>query len=296
MAMSVHNGAAQLPATLDSIFAQTETDFELIVVDDGSTDATPVILAACGDSRLRVITQPNAGLTRALIRACAEATAPVIARHDCGDTSHPDRFLRQLAALTSDGGLVLVSCATAFHAPEGEMLYVATGDGEEVRHSLLADGVDAIRGLTHHGSAMFSRQAYVQAGGYRSQFYFAQDLDLWVRLASVGRVAFVPEVLYHARVDPDAISATYRTKQIETARLILEIRDRPEQAAALLVQAATLRSASRPPDLFARARALHFIASCLRREGDSAWRSYARRALRCNPLQIRTWALFVRRP
>ena len=66
--MSVYNGAGALAATLDSILAQTERDFELIVVDDGSTDATPQILAACTDARLRVITQSNLGLTRALIR------------------------------------------------------------------------------------------------------------------------------------------------------------------------------------------------------------------------------------
>jgi glycosyltransferase involved in cell wall biosynthesis len=85
--MSVLNGAGDLARTLDSIFAQTERDFELIVIDDGSTDDTPSILARQSDPRIRVITQPNEGLTRALIRGCEAARAPLIARHDCGDVS-----------------------------------------------------------------------------------------------------------------------------------------------------------------------------------------------------------------
>src|SRR5438132_1427436 len=76
--MSVYNGAAHLRPTLDSIASQTLRDVEIIVVDDGSTDATGDILreAAGRDARIRIITQENRGLTRALIRGCATATAP----------------------------------------------------------------------------------------------------------------------------------------------------------------------------------------------------------------------------
>src|SRR5205085_6871586 len=107
--MSVYNGADELARTLDSIFAQTERDFELIVVDDGSTDATPSILSRQTDPRMRVLTQTNQGLTRALIRGCDAAVAPIIARHDCGDVSHPDRFAKQLRAF-DDADVVLTAC------------------------------------------------------------------------------------------------------------------------------------------------------------------------------------------
>lgn len=286
--MAVYNGAADLPATLDSIFAQSERDFELIVVDDGSTDATPSILAAQNDPRLRVIRQENAGLTRALIRGCEEARADVIARHDCGDRSHPERFRKQLESL--QGEVVLVSCATRYEGPEGEKLYVARGDGEAVRRSLLHDGVDSIRGLTHHGSAMFRRDAYLAAGGYRPQFRFAQDLDLWVRLAKMGTIVFRDEELYVARVDTNAISWTNRNEQIETARIILALRDDPSPE--LLERAARVQKKKRTRR--GEARALYFIASCLRREGDDRWRDYARRARKRDPLNLRAWALLLR--
>ena len=287
--MAVFNGAAQLEPTLDSIFAQTERDFELIVVDDGSTDATPEILRRCNDLRLRVLTQAkNEGLTPSLVRGCTEARGAVIARHDCGDWSHPERFAKQMAVLEHAPDVVLVSCFTRYRAPGGEELYVSEGDGEAVRRSLREDSVDDIRGLSHHGSAMFRRDDYAAAGGYRTQFRVAQDLDLWVRLAARGRVAFVPEVLYEAVIEPGAISAHKRAEQFEAARIALALRDGQEPGTRPL-----------PPPVSARraeAGTLYFIASCLRRRRDPSWRTYAGRALRRNPLLLRAWLLFVRRP
>lgn len=278
--MSVYNGAASLEATLQSIYAQSVGDFELIVVDDGSTDATPSILAAQTDPRLRVITQPNTGLTRALIRGCSEARAALIARHDAGDRSHPDRFGKQLALIESDPSIVLVSCTTSYVAPRGERLYVVRGDADAVQRSLREDGVDAIRGLTHHGSAMFRRDAYLAAGGYRAAFWFAQDLDLWVRLAREGRIAFVDDVLYEARVEVDAISSTNRAEQFALARISLAIRDNPDRESELLAEAMKIGPQRRKRTRKDKAKAFYFIASCLRRERDPRWRGYAFQAVR----------------
>jgi len=85
--MSVYNGGTALAATLDSVLAQEGVAFEFIVVDDGSTDGSGALLDdhAQRDERLRVIHQDNRGLTRALIRGCAAARGPFIARQDAGD-------------------------------------------------------------------------------------------------------------------------------------------------------------------------------------------------------------------
>ena len=288
--MSVYNGEAELQRTLDSILAQTERDFELIVVDDGSTDATPSILARCTDSRLRVVAQQNQGLTRALIRGCSEAHGEFIARHDCGDVSHPERFAKQLAAFSDD--VVLVSCWTKFVGPEDELLFVAKADGEEVRQSLSRASVDDIRGLTHHGSAMFRRDDYLAAGGYRAEFRFAQDLDLWLRIAKRGRVVVVGEVLYEARYSVGAISASRRREQIALAKIAIAMRDGADETESLAKARALSESAGEAKR--DAAGALYFIASCLRRNGDMRYKQYARAALRRRPLHLRSWLLLMR--
>lgn len=292
--MSVFNGASRLDATLKSILNQTFDDFELVIIDDGSTDATQEVLNKYNDTRMRLFSQANQGLTRALIRGCALARGAIIARHDCGDVSHPQRLARQVETLTERPDSVLVSCHTLFRGPEGETLYVTTGDGDVVRQSLLHDGIASIRGISHHGSAMFRRAAYVQAGGYRPQFRVAQDLDLWIRLAPLGRIVFVPEVLYEAAVDPAAISARNRTQQIASARIALQLRD-THDSETLLAAAASV--APSPPRRLRRAEAdtFYFIAGCLRRRRDPRWREYARLAVRRDPFFLRAWLLFARR-
>lgn len=295
--MAVFNGQERLEWTIDSILGQSEADFELIVVDDGSTDATPQILSryAESDSRVRVFPQRNQGLTRSLIFGCEQVRTPIIARHDSGDRSAPDRFRRQLEVLESDPSIAVVSCATGHLAPGGETLYVTTGGGKRAQESLLTDDLGSIRGLSSHGSAMFRRASYLAAGGYRLQFRFAQDLDLWIRLAAVGRIAFVDDVLYEAVYELGSVSSSQKPLQLQLAKIAIAIRDRPEDAEALLDEAARVSASPRVPGSRSDdAGALRFIASCLRRRKDPAWRDYARQAVRAAPWSPRGWILLLR--
>jgi hypothetical protein len=218
----------------------------------------------------------------------------LIARHDCGDRSRPERLARQ-AELFNDPDCVLSGCATSYFAPGGELLYTLSPGGEDVRHSLLSDPVRTIRGLPHHGSAMFRRDAYEEAGRYRPEFYFAQDLDLWIRLAQRGRVRITKETLYEASFDAAAISSRHRQEQVESACISIAIRDSENDAASLLARAAAIRPRTKVKNVRrSDSRAAYFIASCLRRNGDPAWRGYLRQSLRRNPLQLRGWLLAVR--
>jgi glycosyltransferase involved in cell wall biosynthesis len=290
--MSVYNGAETLAATLDSVLTQEGVDFELIAVDDGSTDASGGILDeyAQRDARVIVIHQPNAGLTRALIAGCRAARAPLIARQDAGDRSRPDRLRKQRELMGTDPEIVLVTCHSQHLAPGGEPLYVATArPGEEIRRSLLRDDAATIRGLTAHGSAMFRRDAYFAAGEYRPQFRFGQDMDLWIRLAALGQIGVVPEILFEVQFEPRAISGVNRPEQLESLALAVALRDTPADTAALLERAARIGSVRRAATPRDEANALYFIASCLRRERNAHWRRYAWQAVRLNPLHFRAW-------
>ena len=97
--MAVHNGAPWIGEAIESVLAQTFGDLEAVIVDDGSTDATPDLLAAVRDRRLRVERRPHAGLTRSLNAALARAQTPLVARLDADDLMLPDRLERQVAKL-----------------------------------------------------------------------------------------------------------------------------------------------------------------------------------------------------
>lgn len=287
--MAVFNGARTVDATLQSILTQTERDFELIVIDDGSTDDTPAILDRCNDPRLRVITQSNVGLTRSLIRGCAEARAGIIARHDCGDRSRPERFARQLALL--EQGHAVVSCATRFVDADGDFLYVSRANGEDVRRSLLHDDARNIYALPHHGSAMFRRDAYARAGGYREPFRVAQDLDLWIRIArDGGTFAIDDEVLYEATVDARSISGTAREAQVRLTEIAVALRD----GSGSLDDARAIQPARTTPR--GEAAALYFIGKCLLRQKNAKGLRVLRDAVKRDPLHWRAWAsLLLRR-
>ncbi|HEV7427633.1 MAG TPA: glycosyltransferase [Thermoanaerobaculia bacterium] len=298
--MSVYNGAKTLAETIDSILAQTERDFEFIIVDDGSTDETPAVLAAYAtrDSRIRGIRQENGGLTRALIAGCDAARGDLIARQDCGDLSRADRLRRQKALFDASHELAFVSCWTQFAGPELEPLFERRGNGPALSPISILDPERpevVIDGPTCHPSVMFRREAYERAGGYRAEFYFGQDWDLWYRLGAVGKFQIIPDFLYYARVTPESISTANRSAQQAIGALSYEAlvtRGHGQSDAGVLQRAAAIRSKGYR-SFFARARGLYFIGEALRRRGDARGRTYLRRAIAACPLLVTAWIRYA---
>ena len=211
--MSVYNGAPVLVGTIDSILSQDGIELEFLIVNDGSTDKSGEILDdyARRDSRVRVIHQKNAGLTRALVRGCALSTGEFIARQDAGDVSLPGRLAVQVGVLKSNPTVVMTSCGTRFIGPAGEVLYEICQHGVELHRGLQHIEIERLKGPSHHTSVMFKRKSYEAVGGYRPQFKVAQDLDLWTRLSEVGICWATPEVLCEARLDKNSISGSQRS-------------------------------------------------------------------------------------
>ena len=291
--MSVYNDAQFLPAALDSILAQQGVDFELIVINDGSSDSSGTILAdyASRDDRLRVLDQANSGLTTALIRGCQQARGEFIARHDSDDMSVPDRLCRQVAFLRANPGVALVSCATRYIGPNGEFLSVSRGaDSVQAATAQLraADSRQA-RGPVH-GSVMFRREAYERAGGYRPAFRFAQDYDLWMRLTDAAAIGFLPETLYQFRVRTDSISMTLAPTQRALADIIVACcaaRGRGEDERPLLDRAEQTCEAGRkaaPSDGFA---GNYFLGRLLLDRRDPDAKTYLSRAVRARPWSLK---------
>lgn len=291
--MGVYNGAEGLRETICSALSQESVDLEFIVVDDGSVDETAAILREIQtqDTRLRIIHQPNQGLTSALMRGCKEARGKYIARQDAGDISLPGRLRVQAEVLSTHPDVALVSCGARFVGPGGECLYEVTPAGGDASAGLLTLEVGNVRGPAHHGATMFRREWYERVGGYRAQFYFAQDLDLWTRLIEVGRHVALPTMLYQATFSRNSISGIYRRRQLELTRIILDcarLRRARMSEGEVLRRASAVRKESCKPSAVDRASGLYFIGACLAKRSDPRARHYFLDAIRTCPYHIKS--------
>ena len=201
--MGVRNGAPWVGEAVASLLAQTAADLEVILVDDGSTDATATLLADVRDPRLQVERQEAAGLTRALVRALARARAPLLARLDADDLARPERFARQRAFLEAHPEVGLLGSGAVETDAAGHELrrVVPPAAHEALRWALIR------RNPIVHSSVIMRREAVERAGGYDPTFAVAQDYDLWMRMSRVTRLANLPELLVVRRLLPGRVSA-----------------------------------------------------------------------------------------
>ncbi|QDT14184.1 glycosyltransferase family 2 protein [Alienimonas californiensis] len=214
--MPCYNAARYLPAAAGSVLSQTLTDFEVVAVDDGSTDGTKALLDgyAAKDPRVRVISRPNTGIVGALNDGLEQCRAPLVARMDADDVCHPDRLRRQVAFLRDNPECVAVGTFAVLFGAGGRVLDL---QGEVTAHK---DIVARVRrgagGALLHASAMFRQDALRAVGGYRKEFAWVEDLDLYLRLADHGTFANLPRYFYGYRKHPGAVCRIRRTEQ--TAR------------------------------------------------------------------------------
>lgn len=282
--MAVYNGEQHLADSIDSIVRQTFKDWELILINDGSTDRTGAIIDDWRrrDARIRHFSTENEGLTAALIRGCREAAGTYIARLDCGDLSRPERLQKQFDLLEMTPEAVLASCGVAVVGPERQILW-ESHMVPEIEELLRRGDASEIRSLPAHSSAFFRRSAYEAVGGYRRQFFLAQDLDLWTRMVQQGRFVTLSDVLVDFAIDPLSISGDSRDEQIALTKLIVKLRDTKSatEQERLLGAAATIRR--RDDRSKGRAGGYYFLSQVLPRR-DPQRQRYLRLALQENPL------------
>jgi len=205
--MPVRNEAVFLPAALGSLERQTLTDWELVVVDDGSSDATPAILAAVArnDSRIRVIRQAGGGLVSALNTGLAACRAPLLARMDGDDICHPRRLECQTAYLDNNPEIGLAACNFRHfprtHLKQGMLAYEHWQNGLDSHDLILRDRF--VESPFVHPSIVTRRSLLNALGGYRDMGW-PEDYDLWLRMAAAGiRFARLPQELFFWRDHPE---------------------------------------------------------------------------------------------
>jgi glycosyltransferase involved in cell wall biosynthesis len=217
--LPVFNGARYLPACLESLASQTCGDFEVVAVDDGSTDATPTILDAWQrrDRRLRVVRTAHRGLVATLNTGLEKARAALIARMDADDIAMPRRFELQRRALEARPRIDVVGCQVIHFSSQpvglGFQIYErwlnSLIEDEEIRRDMFVESPLA------HPSVIYRRRAVLAVGGYRDRGW-PEDYDLWLRLADRGAVfSKVRESLLRWRDHSGRMTRTDRRYAVE---------------------------------------------------------------------------------
>jgi len=285
--LAVYNGQQYLRAAVESVLSQTFTQFEFLIIDDGSTDGSLNILReyARADGRIRLVTRPNKGLTVTLNEGISLAKGEYLARMDADDICMPRRFERQLGYMKDHPECVLVGSRVELMDPEGlpirEMCLEQTH--EEIDAAHLNRGWPVV-----HPAAMIRLSALKQVGGYRDEFNTLEDLDLFLRLAEVGKLANLPDVLLHYRQHFASVTHSREQKQNEIRQAIYD-QTRARRGLPPDRPPVNIRTTPRQPH-----EQHHFWAwSALKAGNTRTAIKHAFKTVRQAPFSLNSWRLLV---
>lgn len=219
--MPVYNAEHYIAEAVESILKQTFTDFEFIIINDGSTDRSLEILQryAEQDSRIRLISRENRGLVKTLNEGLTLAKAPLIARMDADDVAYPNRFAVQKDFLDKNPDCVCVGGKFGLIDEKGRFLISLD---PKFGHDQIE--LSALQGDTPicHPTALIRKVSLEAVGNYHEDDYPAEDLALFLNLCELGTLDNVSEIILNYRLHTHSICSTTREFQIKKARRICE--------------------------------------------------------------------------
>ena len=201
VAMSVFNGERYLAEAIESVLLQSFTDFELIIVNDGSTDNSGPLARtyAAKDARIVLIEQNNQGLPAALNRAFRAARSKLVVRMDADDLMMPDRLERQLCFM-NEHPEVSVGCSYALLIDANGRAFAKSKPSVDLQQAWMARNPDAVVNI-NHAATIIRKEHLLAVGGYDVSYRFAEDRELWGRLFTCGySIAVQPEILHKSRL------------------------------------------------------------------------------------------------
>lgn len=217
--MPAYNAGSYIREAIDSVLQQTFTDFEFLIIDDGSKDNTPNILKEYSDPRIRIISRPNKGLIASLNEGLQEARASLIARHDADDVMRPHRLEHQFDFFQQHPDYAIIGSDMAYIDREG--VYVArqeAPDGhsdEEIRTNRF------YKCPFIHPTVLFQKDMILAVGGYPNGAILFEDWLLWIRVMETHKVCNLKEVLMYTRINPESVTIDERWRPTEFHELRL---------------------------------------------------------------------------
>ena len=217
--LPVYNAAAYLEESIQSILHQSFPNFELIIINDGSTDGSQAIIEKFKDPRIIHVVQANIGLAATLNRGIGMARAEIIARQDNDDVSYPNRFEKQLNYLKSHPDTVLLGTAARIIDQEGnavDRFHLHPSNNDTLKFLLLFDNPFV------HSSVMFRKSAVTAVGGYDTNERYFEDYRLWSQLSRKGKIANLQEVLVDYREVNTGMSKSASNYQLKVIHQSVE--------------------------------------------------------------------------
>lgn len=274
--MGVKNAEDGIAKTIHSVLSQDGVDLEFIIINDGSTDSTEQLVQhiATHDNRIKLISQENRGLTASLIEGCRLAKGEYIARQDANDISLPGRFKTQTNILEKNKEVSFCSTFVRHITKEG-----------------ISGLVTKCEGIIH-GSVMMRRNRYMESGGYRPQFYYAQDIDLWSRLLENGSHISIPEIYYEGLLFPDSITGSKSTEQRKFLNIIRKAskarkKDGNDHYWLKKAESLSLQCRKTKGKISRYADGAYFIGACLLEHNPSVAKRYFEEAIGYNQRHLR---------
>ncbi len=288
--MPVYNAAGYVAESIESVLRQTLTDFELLITDDGSTDNSLEILKryAQQDNRIRLFSRPNRGLTPTLNEMIEKVRGEFVAILENDDIAVPERLEMQVNFLREREDHVCVGGAQKLIDDKGRFLTRLSLPQEDAEIQNLA--LRGQGGICHPG-ATIRRTALVEVGGYDEEMSLAHDLDLFLRLGEIGKLANLAAPVISYRLHDKSLSERKRIEQQEEARVACE---RAWKRRGIRDGQFAYQMWRPGPDLASRHKfALKYGWWAFNSAQRETAVSYGLKALRLRPFALSSWQLFL---
>lgn len=205
--MPVYNAEKYLPQAIESILNQSFSDFEFVIVNDGSTDRSEEIILSYKDARIKLINQKNGGVSNALNTGLKNASGKYVARMDADDIAYPDRLWKQYAFLQNNPEYILVGSNADYIEENGDFIFKYEAKyyhDEAIKKQIQHDC------LFIHTAAFYVREVIINAGMYPERAHSFEDHLLWANLSDKGKYCILEESLVAYRFNPSSVTVDFK--------------------------------------------------------------------------------------
>ncbi|GAB2831626.1 glycosyltransferase family 2 protein [Ferruginibacter profundus] len=201
--MPAYNAAKYIVAAVTSVLNQSFQNFELLVINDGSSDDTERIVKNFADERIKLINQPHQGIAAALNIGLLNAAAPLIARFDADDICYPERLQIQYDFFKTNPEYVLTGSDVDYADHNSEYLYHYANVGHT--HEEINDRIGSFCPFIH-SSVMYKKETALAIGGYDARAHTFEDYRLWIKFITKGKVCNTKKPLIMVRLNPESVT------------------------------------------------------------------------------------------